>query len=217
MRKKRPKGSRNRIGRQPGKSTLSPLWSLHSESPPLIQRETQKVMKASWRDPTDTRPGVMASVREISGYRRLDPLRFCLKRHGNACGITERHIIAADLLRVAADGAAIGFSAPRDMLLPISSIQYRPSTGPDSQALHQQRCWRGFVRVSAIFSKEDLLLLIHVVILNWSVAKWVRVLNLAGQRADARREMSRLIAALDRLVEHYDSGIDAAIGKGMAA
>jgi hypothetical protein len=62
-------------------------------------------MQAEWRDPADLSPSAAKTARTITGYRGYDPLRKCLKRHGAASSITERHVMAADILRGLADGA----------------------------------------------------------------------------------------------------------------
>jgi hypothetical protein len=51
-------------------------------------------------------------------------LRACRQRHGDACDITERHILAADRLRRYTDGARIGFSIEHDLSLPVARIVY---------------------------------------------------------------------------------------------
>jgi hypothetical protein len=77
------------------------------ESPPTVQLASGKAMCGEWRDPGDVTPGATRTARTIKGWRSGDPLRACRQRHGDACGITERHILAADRLRSYADGAAL--------------------------------------------------------------------------------------------------------------
>jgi hypothetical protein len=89
-----------------------PLPSLGD--PPPIRLANQSAMNSEWRDPEDTLPSAARTARTVTGYRGYDPLRRCLARHGDRCGISERHVLAADRLRTFADGAAIGFSPPRD-------------------------------------------------------------------------------------------------------
>jgi hypothetical protein len=115
------------------RAALPPLAS----DPPAVRLTNQSAMRSTWRDPEDTSPSAARTAREIAGYRQFDPLRRCVQRHKDRCGITEAHIIAADVFRRIADGAVIGFSVHRDHLLPVSSIHYRPSTGPTSTARRQ--------------------------------------------------------------------------------
>jgi len=134
------------------RSTLPRLQSL-MEIPPAAQLASGKAMK--WRDPSDVTPSATRTARTIKGWRSGDPLRACRQRHGDACGITERHILAADRLRRYADGARIGFSIERDLSLPVTHIIYRPSTGPGRAALEQAECWRNFVRAMPIAPRSS--------------------------------------------------------------
>src|SRR5215471_16768824 len=102
-------------------STLPALLSL-IESPPPAQLASGKAMRDEWRDPSDVTPSATRTGRTIKGWRSGDLLRACRRRHGDACGITERHILAADRLRSYADGAAIGFSGERNLSLPVNRI-----------------------------------------------------------------------------------------------
>src|SRR5215472_6091286 len=155
------------------RSTLPALPSL-IKSPPAAQLASGKAMRGEWRDPSDVTPSAARTARRINGWRNGDPLRACRQRHGDACGITERHILAADRLRSYADGASIGFSSERDLSLPVTRIVYRPSTGPGPAALRQVRCWRNFVRAMAMFTAEQRQFLSFVLLLNRSPAQWVK-------------------------------------------
>jgi hypothetical protein len=186
------------------RTTLPPLPSL--AQPPQIQRDTRKVMKGEWRDPDDTTPTAARIARNVVGWRGFDPLRKCRRRHGNASSVTERHVIAADLLRGLADGAVIGFSAPRDLSMPIQAIVYRPSTGPGRLAERQARCWRRFVRCMVMFTRAQRELLTLVVLLNTSVHRIAMARGVHPPRL-----MGELVACLDQLEQHFASEVDAAL------
>jgi hypothetical protein len=190
-------------------TTLPILPSL--ATPPLAQREAGKVMKAEWRDPEGLNPNARLT-REVKGWRGYDPLRKCLERHGSASSITEKHVIAADQLRLLADGACVGFSPPRDTGLPVHSIQYRPLTGPGQAALRQARCWHRFVKVMANFTRSQRELLTEVVLMNRPVS---RVAEERG-RTPAHL-MGHLEAILDQLVGYFADEVDRAIGRAQAA
>ena len=144
-------------------------------------------------------------------------MRACRQRHGDACGINERHILAADRLRSYADGACIGFSNERDLSLPVTCIIYRPSTGPGPAALRQARCWKNFVRAMAIFTAEQRQFVTFVLLLNRPPAQWVKERRAAGVSCNPGWAMGQLIALLDQLEAHLSSEIDADIARGLAA
>jgi hypothetical protein len=148
----------------------------------------------------------------VHGYRTFDPLRKCRKRHGDASSITERHVVAADLLRGLADGAAIGFSAPRDLSLPVQAVTHRPRFGPGRLAERQARCWRRFVKAMAAFTRAQRELLTLVVLTNNSVHRIA-----AARRINPPRLMGELVACLDQLEQHFASEVDEALARGLAA
>jgi hypothetical protein len=187
------------------------------ERPPAAQLASGKSMHSEWRDPSDVTPSATRTARTIRGWRRGDPLRACRQRHGDACGITERHILAADRLRSYTDGACIGFSTERDLSLPVTRIIYRPSTGPGPAALRQARCWKNLVRAMAIFTAEQRQFVTFVLLLNRPPAQWVKEQRAAGVSYNPGWAMGQLIALLDLLEAHLSSEIDADIACGLAA
>ena len=197
------------------RSTLAPLPSI--ETPPAAQLVNHRTMRSEWRDPTDLTPSAARSARTIAGYRQFDPLRRCLQRHGDRCGITREHIVAADLLRAWGDGAAIGFSAPRDDGLPVTGVVHLPKTGPGRLAEHRARCWRRFVRVMAIFNAEQRALVTHVVLLNRSVNAWVKEHRERSLPVNAGKVMSALVGCLDMLVEFLNAEVRDVIDRGVEA
>jgi hypothetical protein len=201
----------------PRKRTTLPALPSLIENPPAAQLAAGRVMRSEWRDPSDVTPSATRTARTIKGWRSGDPLRACRQRHGNTCGITERHILAADRLRSYADGAAIGFSKERDLSFPVTHIVYRPSTGPGPGALRQARCWRNFVRAMAIFTAAQRQFLTFVLLLNRSPAQWVKERRAAGLSCNPGWAMGQLIALLDQLEAHLSTEIDADIVRGLAA
>jgi hypothetical protein len=185
--------------------------------PPAVRQHVREgptsVMRASWRDPDDLRPTAARSAREIAGFRSFCPLRWMLRRHGGATAITERHILAADRLRAAADITAYGFTGERE-LLPINAIAYGPRTQPAADFMVRSRARAELLRAIALFRADDRLLLVAVVLLNRSITAWVTEMRAAGGIGEPEVEMRRLIAVLDRLVEHYAAEIDDDLARG---
>jgi hypothetical protein len=194
-------------GRRP---TLPALPSL--QPPPEAQLANRYAMRGEWRDPDDTTPTAARVARTVVGYRGYDPLRKCRRRHGDASSVTERHIVAADILRGLADGAAIGFTAPRDLSLPVQAVTYRPSLGPTRTAERQTRCWRRFVKAMAVFTRAQRELLTLAVLLNTSVHRIA-----AARGLQAPILMGQLVACLDMLAQHLAAEVDEAMARGLAA
>jgi hypothetical protein len=169
------------------------------------------VLAMSWRDPDDLRPTAARSARHIVGFRAFCPLRYMVRRHGGAADITERHILAADRLRHAADITAYGFTGERE-LLPINAIAYGPRSQPAVDFLVRSRARAELLRALALFDAADRALLTAVLLLNRSIAAWVR--DRDGDAASPLRERQRLIGILDRLVAHFASEIDDDLSRG---
>jgi hypothetical protein len=186
--------------RRKARSTLLPLPSLQAEEPPAIQMATRKAMKAEWGDPDDLRPTAAKVARTITGHRAYDPLRWSRARHGARSSFTEEHIMAADLLRAAWDGARLGFSGLKDWR-PVTAVTYRPSTGPGAPALRQLRARQTFDRAWRLFRDHDRALLLAVVLGNMSLAKAADRLRVSKPWAT-----HALVLVLDRLCEHFEIG-----------
>jgi hypothetical protein len=189
---------------RPGKArTLPPLPS--ALVPPEVRLVNQSAMKAEWRDPDDTTPSAAKAARSISGWRSYDPLRKC---HGHPSSkITLSHIVAADLLRRLTDGVAIGFSGGRDMMS-ARSWQFGPLTGFGAPAIRSAKAWPAFRRAMAIFTAAERELITSVVLLNSPVRAWCIRQRELSRHANPDIEMRRLVACLDRLVEHFKSEVD---------
>jgi hypothetical protein len=170
--------------------------------PPEHQLASGKAMRSEWTDPDDLEPNRRVA-RVITGYRGFDPLRKCRMRHGDRSSITERHVMAADILRALADGARIGFAPVRDLSMPVQSIFYRPLTGPSRLAERQARCWRRFVRAMASFTRPQRELLTLCALMNVSIA---RIAEARG--CNPPRLMGELVAVLDQLEQYFSSEID---------
>lgn len=164
--------------------------------PPDMQLVNRTVQKAEWTDPLDMNPQ-RRLARQVSGWRRRDPLRECLARHGDASSFSLDHIRAADVLRNLYDGTTIGFtSAARMAGLPVTSVTYRPALGPTRTAQRQQRCGYKLRRVLGAFPPEEKALLLAVVLLNRPIAR------VAAAWGEGRHGLMKiLVSALDKLVD----------------
>jgi hypothetical protein len=185
-------------------ATLPALPSLdaHIDKPPTAQRTTGKAMPAAWRDPEDVNPNAR-TAREVRGWRRADPLRACLQRHGHSCGISETMVAAADCLRRAADGAAIGFTAAtKEAGLPVTSAVYGPLSGPPLSARKQLRCRVVFERAMRMFTVAQSELVLACVVQNVPVAQFAKARSLNPQFS-----MGRLVGCLELLEQHFASDI----------
>jgi hypothetical protein len=195
--------------------TLPPLPSL-IDLPPTAQLESGKAFRAEWRDPTDTTPNALRTARMVTGYRRQDPLRRCLKRHGSSCGITERMILAADRLRVLADAITVGFSGRREWLV-YWDRDFGPVTGPPRSATRGARAWPAFRRAMNLYNASERELVTGVVLLNRSASSFAKIKREEGVSADDRWMMRTLVTCLERLEEHFASEVDEDLARGMAA
>jgi hypothetical protein len=161
----------------------------------------------------DTAPSAARTARTITGYRTYCPLRRYRERQGSFGSITERHILAADELRRLADAVVIGFGGRRDMLT-IQSLTYGPRSGPTVAALRQAKAWLPYRRAMKLFCQGQRELIAHVILLNWTVARWTERLRESGLTADPKQELGRLVSILDVLAEHFGSEIDKGLERG---
>jgi hypothetical protein len=176
---------------------LATLPSLIGEQPPDVQLVTGKVLKTSWRDPTDTTPTAAKVAREVSGWRQYCPLRKCLARHRERSSFTARHIEGADRLRAAFDGARLGFSGLKSWE-PVHRIAYRPSSGPGTTALKQLKARQVFDAAWGLFDDPARALLGAVVLANVPLGISADRLGLRKPRAT-----TLLVDVLDRLADHF--------------
>lgn len=184
----------------------------------LMTHGPTAVMEAEWRDPEDVQPDARRHSRTIRGHRAYDPLRWSRRRHGDASSITELHVHAADRLRRAYDLAALG-GLPGVVWLRGAiphQTHYQPLSGPRIASLAMLRAHREFRRAMAIFVlRHELFLIAAVVLENTSISAWTRFLKASGKPSAPQAETKRLVAALDKLVQHYDTEIkeDMAMGR----
>jgi len=165
-----------------------------------------RVMRSAWRDPDDLRP-LARSPREISGWRSFCVLR-TLARLGAA--VSFKHIAAADYLRCEAEIAALGFSAPRNDLIPVGERMHGPRPGFSDAALAQTAALRSYQRAMRSFTAAERALLEAVVIRNTPLPIWCK--SFAARRIE--RETGKLLGILDRLAEHYGAEIEAQERRG---
>lgn len=161
------------------------------------------VMKAHWRDPTDTVPNASRRPRQVTGYRTYCPLRRMKAMRGSQ--ITEAQIAAADVLRGKIDLAAIGASAVREE----GGTGYGPKLGPSALAILQAQASQDVKRVLARFAPVQRIMLTEIVLLNRSLAAWVATQSPPPPKRplDPDVEMGKLLSILDVLVDHFDSDV----------
>jgi hypothetical protein len=88
-----------------------------------------------------------------------------------------------------------------------------PADRPEQAALRQLKCRQGFDQVWSLFSDDDRALLLAIVLRNISIGRAAETLGKSKPWTT-----QRIVAALDRLAEHF--GIDAsaaACGSSRAA
>ena len=158
------------------------------------------LMRANWRDPEDMRTQARRA-REIGGWRSYCPLRRMASYRNSQ--ITERHIIAADHLRMLADSAIHGFSA-REGMMPIGAVAYGPRPGPSAAAVAQAFAAHDLSRVLRRFTAPQQWMLVHVVLLNRTLTAWCG----GREGLNPQVEMGRLVCSMDQLEEYYSSEID---------
>jgi hypothetical protein len=136
-------------------------------------------------------------------------LRRCMAQHGTASSVTAKHVAAADKLRRLADLAAIGCTGRKDLWLPIQAMQPPgPLTGHSLAAIRQAKAWPAYRRAMVLFSVNERELIAFVILLNWSVTRWVSRLREQGRSAMVNVEQGKLLAILDVLAEHFASEIE---------
>jgi hypothetical protein len=177
------------------------LYGLAESDPPdPVRFRNRSAMRAEWHDPDDTTPSARRTPKAVHGYRRFDPLRQHVQRFGERSVFTPEMIDAADRLRGDYDGAAIGFSAPRDDGLPVTSVVYRPAMGPSRNADRQLSCAARFERAWSLIEDQAERVLARIVVLeNRSLTFAARTL---GRSRDGLSD--DLARVLDLLAQHYD-------------
>ena len=190
------------------RSAATPLINL----PPahrLESRGAARVMKTEWVDPDDIRPTAARTARHISGWRSYCPLRRMMS--GRSSQITERHILAADMLRGQVDLAVIGRGA-REMI----ALQrgFGPVSGPSRNAI--QQVWASVQARRALnrLSPSGRIMLTEIVLFNNSIQAWCIMRAGGGRTPNKDVEMGRLLVILDILAEHYAGEIDEALARG---
>lgn len=176
------------------------------------------VMRATWRDPEDTRPNAARNPREVKGHRAFDPLRWSRRRHGDASSFSDLHIFAADRLRLVADMARLG-GLPGTVwagaATPTQPSRYGPSTGFSEGAKAMAKAHTEYHRVMSILSPHEYAVVVGVVLDNVSISEWTRHRISMRFHTSPQIETRCLVAALDKLVEYYDTEIreDMALGR----
>jgi len=197
--------------------TLPALASLSDPQPIRTMHKggATAVMRGSWRDPDDVTPNASKYAREISGWRTFDPLRKMVAQQGSQ--VTTQHIAACDILREAADVAALGYTGLGQLDgAPVTDARYGPKTGPANRSVAQIRALAVYQRAMRLFICPGQLRLIHAVILGnstlqrWCIAEGERL----GVTIRPAVEMGRLLSILDMLAAHFGTDIKEAVDRG---
>jgi hypothetical protein len=135
----------------------------------------------------------------------------------NGTQVTTQHIMAADMLRQAADASRYGFSRARDDGMPITAVNYRPMPGPSIRSIAQAKAARVFQRAMAMFPCPGQQRLIQAVLLdNNTLAAWcASEEERRGHTVNRQIEMGRLLGVLDALAAHFETDIDQALDRGV--
>lgn len=148
-----------------------------------------RVERAEWRDPTDLDPH-RRHARLICGFRRVDVLR---NLHARGGLVTPQHLVAAERLTADYEISIAGASL-RD---PSQPAIRSTAGGPGDAQLAAATRYREAVEA---VGPAAYAVLTPVVLDNWTVRE------LAARRGVGQQvALGLLVAALDRLVEWYDS------------
>jgi hypothetical protein len=196
------------------------LPSLAAPEPVRLTRRgggPNAVMRGQWVDPADVSPNASRRPRQTHYWRRYDPLRRMMQATSSA--VVAEHVIAADLLRAAADVAALGYAPPPplDPTWPIRSTPYLPRAGPAGREHARVAAWRDYVRAMRRFTADQRRLVAGVVLQCLSVRRWCQdEADRTGRKLCPRVTLGRLVACLDILAEHYASEVERAQQRGGA-
>jgi hypothetical protein len=187
------------------RSTLPTLPSLLAEPPPEAQR-SGKVVRGTWRDPTDTAPSASRTAKEIKGWRQPCMLRWCRARFREHSKFTAEHVAAADELRRNYDLVRIGASGRKSVWIYIDRAR-GPKLGPSAAELANFRAWQEMKRVRHRFTDSEWALLGWFILESRSIGRWVQKEIAAGRRCDPDRTSAQLVRLLDTLAEHFNDVI----------
>lgn len=149
---------------------------------------------ADWRDPADTNIR-RKNPREVHGARRVDILVTMMRRKSP---IELRHVAAADRYRIDYEVGIEGSHPGRD---PMATSDAETPTDPEMGRL---AALANFRHATQAVGKMLSGILVHVVLAGLDVSAWA-----TWKQTKPEHAMGYLVAALDRLAEHY--GISAAI------
>lgn len=208
--------------RMPPGAVLHPVSRYASSDPAgparvrqLARQGESAVTLSRWPDPTDDRPSARAKQRTVRGWRQFCILRQCAEKKGSL--ITEKHIAAADHLRLLYDLARLGPAKARaDEVLPDG--MFGPLSGPTTAAEAQAKAAAELRSALDLFTAEQSRMLQVIVLQNRSIGSWC---SLEAERQglakplEQRLEMGRLLAVLDILCAHWRDQITLALFGGM--
>jgi hypothetical protein len=149
------------------------------------------VVAAQWDDPDDKNER-SKTPRQVLGKRRNDPLMMLLNRRDSS--VTKHHVASAERFRADYEVGELG--ARPDQTIGFVSCSAGSPGGPTEVRLDALRRYRNAKRALGRSSAA----LLHVVLIDR-----IDVTTHAEDRGISRHvAMGMLIAALDRLQEHYD-------------
>lgn len=152
------------------------------------------VERGSWDDPTDLShmdaEGNPVRPRQITGFRRAQPLRTLSRRAGSP--ITEDYILAGDLFEGDFEDSQKGHFASGP------APEIRGSSGPGDYDTPQQMGRIRFEAACKAIGRMGTDCLGHVVLTGGDVSSWAE-----KKKIDRKFAMGVLVMVLDRLVEHY--------------
>jgi hypothetical protein len=147
----------------------------------------------------------------VAGWRVYDPLRRMLADASS--GVTEAHVLAADLFRKHAEVARLGFRSTAEGLY-VHTVP-EPIAGMSAADRQRVAAAREVDRVLRLFSPSYQRLLGAIVLGNLSLRAWVRLREqTTTRRVVILTESRKLIAILDRLAAHFDAEVGALLERG---
>lgn len=179
--------------------------------PPGVRQDREvgrtAVTAGTWRDPADVTPNAAYKPREVKHWKVACSLTRMARKPG--AHITREHIIAADLLREAFDGASVGYTTPRDLGEIMTGLP-GPRSGPSEAAKKQVDACKMVIAALRPYSRPQIALLDAILIDNRMVQSWCEYLDIVdpGVWHDPKYYTGMLIACLDILVHHFEDQIE---------
>jgi len=184
------------------------------EQPQAVRRRSKdgpnSVDAAEWIDPDDIRPN-QRTGRMVRGHCSGCSLRRLQKVSRE---ISDEHIYAAEYLRVRADVACLGFSAPPEGM-PVNAMVYGPRLDFSNGAHARVRALDEFKRVWDTLRAQQQRMAAIILLENHSIPFWCDAeRQRTGFKPNPQVELGKLVGMLDHLAKYLDADIDDAKQKG---